>query len=54
MKVAEEAIGAEKANNRQMYLGHDGHMLTFPVSNGALMNVVAFHSKESWYEEEWI
>ena len=54
MKVAEEAIGAEKANNRQMYLGHDGHMLTFPVSNGALMNVVAFHSRESWHDEEWI
>lgn len=26
MKLAEAALGAEKANNRQMYLGHDGHV----------------------------
>ncbi|KAH6672400.1 putative salicylate hydroxylase [Halenospora varia] len=47
MKIAEEAIGKEKANNRQMYLGHRGHVLTFPVAKGALMNVVAFHSSQS-------
>jgi hypothetical protein len=47
MKVAEEAIGAEKANNRKMHLGHDGHMLMFPVFNGALMNIAAFRGGES-------
>lgn len=55
MKLAEAALGAEKANNRQMYLGHRGHVLTFPVANGALMNVVAFHSSQSdTWEGEWI
>lgn len=55
MKVAEAALGAEKANNRQMYLGHGGHILTFPVARGALMNVVAFHdSKSDTWEGEWI
>lgn len=55
MKLAEAALGAEKANNRQMYLGHGGHILTFPVGRGALMNVVAFHdSKSDTWEGEWI
>jgi len=55
MKLAEAALGAEKANNRQMYLGHRGHILTFPVANGVLMNVVAFHSSKSdIWEGEWI
>lgn len=55
MKLAEAALGAEKANNRQMYLGHKGHVLTFPVANGALMNVVAFHSSQSeTWDGEWV
>ena len=54
MKLAEAALGAEKANNRQMYLGHGGHFLTFPVGNGALMNVVAFHTHEGEWKGEWV
>jgi salicylate hydroxylase len=55
MKIAEQAIGAEMANNRQMYLGHNGHVLTFPVANGALMNVVAFHTSQSdTWEGDWV
>jgi salicylate hydroxylase len=55
MPVAEASIGAELANNRMMYLGHGGHLLTFPVAKGTLMNVVAFHTsqKEEW-EGEWV
>lgn len=55
MDVAEAALGKEKANCRQMYLGHGGHMLTFPVAKGAMMNAVAFHSteKDTW-EGEWV
>lgn len=53
MKIAEAALGAEKANNRQMYLGHGGHIITFPVANGALMNIVAFCSRGNW-EGDWI
>lgn len=46
MKLAEEVLGSEHANNRTMFLGHGGHVLTFPVANGALMNVVAFHDSD--------
>ncbi|KAG9228987.1 putative salicylate hydroxylase [Amylocarpus encephaloides] len=55
MKIAEAALGAEKANNRHMYLGHGAHVLTFPVGKGAMMNVVAFSDsqKETW-EGEWV
>jgi salicylate hydroxylase len=54
MKEAEVVLGKWNANNRQMYLGHGGHLLTFPVANGALMNLVAFHDsqKETW-EGDW-
>jgi salicylate hydroxylase len=55
MKVAEVALGKERANNRQMYLGHGGHLLTFPIGNGALMNVVAFHSSQhDTWEGDWV
>ena len=55
MKLAENALGAERANNRQMYLGHGGHVVTFPVAKGTLMNVVAFHgtASDTW-EGEWV
>lgn len=55
MKAAEEALGHEKANNRHMYLGHGGHVLTFPVAGGTLMKVVAFHRRatDTW-EGDWV
>ncbi|KAH8886639.1 FAD/NAD(P)-binding domain-containing protein [Thozetella sp. PMI_491] len=55
MKIAEKALGKEHANNRIMYLGHGGHVLTFPVASGAIMNVVAFHDSitDTW-EGEWV
>ncbi|CAG8960503.1 hypothetical protein HYFRA_00008223 [Hymenoscyphus fraxineus] len=54
MKAAEAALGPEKANNRQMYIGHGGHVLTFPIANGTLMNVVAFRSYTKEWEGEWV
>lgn len=50
MKIAQEALGDEHASNRTMFLGRGGHVLTFPVANGAIMNVVAFHEsdKTTW------
>lgn len=55
MVKAEEALGEEMANNRQMYLGHGGHVLTFPIAGGKLLTVVAFHSSrtEDW-EGDWV
>ncbi|OPK05587.1 MULTISPECIES: salicylate 1-monooxygenase [Pseudomonas] len=37
----------------QMYLGLDGHILTFPVRNGSSINVVAFISDRSQPEPTW-
>ncbi|WP_454833418.1 salicylate 1-monooxygenase [Pseudomonas veronii] len=37
----------------QMYLGLDGHILTFPVRNGRLINVVAFISDRSEPKPNW-
>jgi len=55
MDIAEEALGNEKAKNRQMYLGHNRHCITFPVAKGKLMNVVAFSGvQEDTWEGEWI
>jgi salicylate hydroxylase len=55
VKIAEKALGAEMAWNRQIYLGHGGHILTFPVGRGALMNVVAFHfSQSDTWEGDWV
>jgi salicylate hydroxylase len=52
-----EAVGDEKAKNRQMYLGHNAHILTFPIAKCTLANVVAFHGMkgegEGW-TGEWV
>ena len=42
MEKAKAALGEEKTSTRHMYLGLDAHALTFPVADGALLNVVAF------------
>ncbi|EPE30263.1 FAD/NAD(P)-binding protein [Glarea lozoyensis ATCC 20868] len=55
MAKTEAVLGKEKANNRHMYLGHGGHVLTFPVGKGMMMNVVAFADSQSdTWEGEWI
>jgi len=56
MDSAVEILGEDKAMNRQMYLGHHGHMLTFAVARGQFMNVVAFHDtgKNEWEGEQWV
>ncbi|TKA61886.1 hypothetical protein B0A49_11478 [Cryomyces minteri] len=45
MDQAARLLGDELARNSQMYLGHHGHVLTFPIENGKTMNVVAFQTK---------
>jgi salicylate hydroxylase len=42
MERAVEALGKEKAHNQCMHTGPDAHLLTFPVAQHTLMNVVAF------------
>jgi salicylate hydroxylase len=56
MNKAVEAVGAE-VENRQMYLGKGGHVLTFPIRNGAALNIVAFKNddnSEIWEDREWV
>ena len=42
IEMAYSVLGQEKTDTRHMYLGPDGHALTFPVAGGKLLNVVAF------------
>ncbi|KAJ5893431.1 Vacuolar basic amino acid transporter 3 [Penicillium taxi] len=42
MQKAREALGQDKSSTRYMHLGHNGHVLTFPVAMGTILNVVAF------------
>jgi salicylate hydroxylase len=42
MPTALAVLGHDKTDTRHMYLGPDGHALTFPVAGGKLLNVVAF------------
>ncbi|KAG9856097.1 FAD/NAD(P)-binding domain-containing protein, partial [Aureobasidium melanogenum] len=42
MENAIKALGNDLATNRTMHLGQDGHVLTFPVAHGKILNVVAF------------
>lgn len=56
MPKAVDAIGEELARNSQMYMGHHGHVLTFPIEKGDTMNVVAFRTKSDgkWDDERWV
>lgn len=54
MQLAIKELGEELAQNSQAYLGYHGHMLTFPVAGGKMMNVVAFNSKKEWTEERMV
>ena len=42
VEKAKAALGEDNAVNSKMHMGKDGHILTFPVSHGKVMNVVAF------------
>lgn len=56
MADAAALMGDELARNSQMYLGHGGHILTFPIEHGQTMNVVAFGTKADgkWDDAEWV
>lgn len=56
MDQAAELMGDELARNSQMYFGHGGHILTFPIEKGKIMNVVAFSTKKDgkWDNPDWV
>lgn len=55
LRAAYRAAGVDEhlINVPQMYLGLDAHILTFPVKQGRLINVVAFISDRSVAEPVW-
>ena len=56
MEKAVDLLGDEIAKNFQMYLGYHGHILTFPIEKGTIMNVVAFRTKSDgkWEDDKWV
>ncbi|KAF2766321.1 FAD/NAD(P)-binding domain-containing protein [Teratosphaeria nubilosa] len=56
MADAAKLLGDELARNAQMYVGHGGHILTFPIEHGKTMNVVAFGTKNDgkWEDPDWV
>ncbi|KAK4612055.1 6-methylsalicylic acid decarboxylase atA [Fulvia fulva] len=56
MEEAAGVLGDELARNSQIYVGHGGHILTFPIQGGKTMNAVAFGTKEDgeWRHPEWV
>jgi salicylate hydroxylase len=45
MDKAVELVGSEAARNSQLYLGYHGHLLTFPIAHGKIMNGMLTISK---------
>ncbi|KAF2011599.1 mannitol 1-phosphate dehydrogenase [Aaosphaeria arxii CBS 175.79] len=54
MDKAVELLGAEVAQNSNMFFGYHGHLLTFPIEKGRTFNVVAFASRETWEKPNWV
>ncbi|QDS76696.1 hypothetical protein FKW77_000670 [Venturia effusa] len=45
MERARSVLGDKLSENSQMYLGPGGHVLTYPIEGGDVLNVVAFRDK---------
>ncbi|KAJ4296402.1 hypothetical protein N0V90_006447 [Kalmusia sp. IMI 367209] len=54
MQKAVEFLGEEEPRTPQMYCGYKGHVLTFPIANGTIFNVVGFSSRAEWKDPEWV
>ena len=56
MEKAVDLLGDELARNSVQWLGNHGHVLTFPIKKGNMMNVVAFKTKDDgkWEDDKWV
>jgi salicylate hydroxylase len=56
MEDAVAAVGEELAGNSQVYMARDGHLVTYPIESGRVLNVVAFlkHPGGGWGHEKWV
>ena len=44
MAKATEALGARYAQNSQIFVGHGGNVMLYPVDRGETLNIVASNS----------
>ncbi|KAF3031499.1 hypothetical protein E8E12_000309 [Didymella heteroderae] len=54
MDKAVEILGDEEHRTPQLHLGYHGHLITFPIAGGKIMNVVAFASRSTWEDSKWV
>jgi salicylate hydroxylase len=56
METAIAAVGEELALNSQVYMGKDGDLVTYPIEDGSVLNVVAFrkHKEDTWEHPRWV
>ncbi len=56
MEDAVEAVGEELALNSQVYMGTNGNVVTYPIEEGGMLNIVAFrkHTGQGWQEDDWV
>ncbi|KUJ19371.1 FAD/NAD(P)-binding domain-containing protein, partial [Mollisia scopiformis] len=55
MEKAVEVAG-KLVENRQVYVGHGGHLLMFPIRGGKGLNIVAFVDAKGkpWIDRQWV
>ncbi|CZR59965.1 related to salicylate 1-monooxygenase [Phialocephala subalpina] len=56
MQAAIDAVGGELSLNSQVYMGKDGDVVTYPIEQGSVLNVVAFqkHKDNDWKYSKWV
>ncbi|KAH7114251.1 salicylate 1-hydroxylase-like protein [Dendryphion nanum] len=54
MPKAIEIMGEHARKESQMFCGYHGHVLTFPIAKGTILNVVAFSSRKEWDSTNWV
>jgi salicylate hydroxylase len=54
MSSAISTVGEELAINSQIYMGKDASVVTYPIENESVLNLVAFRRKDVWEAEKWI
>ncbi|KAF3032228.1 hypothetical protein E8E11_000503 [Didymella keratinophila] len=54
MDKAIEIMSSDEHRTPQLHMGYHGHLITFPIAGGKIMNVVAFASKSTWEDTNWV
>ncbi|KAL1641567.1 hypothetical protein SLS61_010055 [Didymella pomorum] len=54
MDKAIEIMGSDEHRTPQLHMGYHGHLITFPIAGGKIFNVVAFASRPTWEDTDWV